>query len=179
MSSSKAALMRWIVACAQQAIQQSVDCPPATRRFPAVQRVAIRCAAVGPRRSSSEPGGCACEGAPSWCKLATRSCAKLEHGQPLDSRRVSEGPCPSRDGVAFSWVRLQQLLPSSTFLPTRGRLRAALHSSERRSCCGARNRPKPTAPVFLKARVRHAFRSMRPPQRQAGCNDSVVVLCVA
>jgi len=56
----------------------------------------------------------------------------------------------------------QQLLPSSAFLADTWPVARAFHSSETLSRCGAYNRrTKSTAPVPLKARVRHAFRSTR------------------
>ena len=85
--------------------------------------------------------------------------------QPPDARRASEGPYPQGDGMALFGSASAAAAVVGVIADTWPVARAP-HSGETLRRCGAYNRrTKSTAPVPLKARVRHAFRSTRQSQR--------------
>ena len=74
----------------------------------------------------------------------------LAQRQPLDARRVAEGPCPPRDGVGWRFWP-EQLLPSSACLPTRGRLRALLTAARRLAAVTRATDPQADGPGFFES----------------------------
>ena len=74
----------------------------------------------------------------------------MARGQPLDARRVAEGPCPPRDGKGWRFWP-EQLLPSSAFLPTRGRLRAILTAARRLAAVARATDPPADGPGFFES----------------------------
>ena len=79
---------------------------------------------------------------------------------------MSSHPIPPFFAVAFFLVSASAAAAVVGFLADTWPVACASHRSETPRRSGACNRPtKPTAPVSLKARVRHAFRSTRQSQR--------------
>ena len=74
----------------------------------------------------------------------------LAQRQPLDARRVAEGPCSPRDGMVWLF-RPEQLLPSSDFLPTRGRLCALLTAARRLAAVARATEPQADGPGFFES----------------------------
>ena len=81
--------------------------------------------------------------------LARPSCC-ADARQPLDGRRAAEGPCPPRDGMGWRFWP-EQLLPSSAFLPTRGRLRAQLTAARRLAAVARATDPQADGPGFFES----------------------------
>ena len=177
-SSSRVAPKPWTAACAVSA--ESPRRPPrlpahltSRKRWRVDPAVRLEPAAV--RLSRTVALGLA---RPAVVLLPLGFSRSLNRGQPFDLQRDSEGPCPLRTG----WRFVFRLSSSCRRLPCR-HVAGCVRSSPRREtrrCSAACNRPsEPTAPVSLKARVRHAFRSTRPSQRRAGYAASLSCCCVA